>query len=473
MVNSQLGKGIIWSAIDRFSVVGIQVVFEILMARILSPQEYGLMGLLLVVISFTQIFVDSGFGNALIFKKGRTETDFSTAFYTSVITGLVIYILLFLFAPYLSNFFNKEITLYIRVIGIGILLNSLAVIYKTRLTIIIDFKSQAKFSFFAVLISGIIGIIIAYLGYGIWALICQNVALAFFNLFFLYINLKWLPKLEFSKRSFFDLFNYGSKLLYAAIINAIYINMNSVLLGKFYSTKALGIYTKSYQFTIYPISMLTGIIQRVFFPYLMKFQEDYNQLYSHNNKYNKLIFIILLPIVTLVTLLSHFLIKLILSDQWVNMTVPFNILLVSTLFYPLIIMNMNIFQVIGKTSRFLFVEILTKIIGLTIIIIFYNYGLIGICIGILIQFILQYIVTSFFVANSLQKNFYKTLNILIYFLIAIIIYLIGDFISRLIENVFLKILFAVTFILLTYTGIFYKLYRLPITNLYVKLIEKK
>lgn len=442
------------------------------MARILSPQEYGIMGMLLVVISFTQVFIDNGFGSALIFKKDRTEEDFSTAFYTSAVMGILIYIILFLSAPYLSRFYNHNITLYIQVIGIGILINSLSVIYRTRLTIIIDFKSQAKFSFLAVVISGIIGLIFAYQGFGIWALIYQNIGLAFFNLIFLLINLKWFPQYRFSKKSFLELFNYGSNLLYAAIINAIYININSVLLGKFYSTRALGIYTKSYQFTIFPVTVFTGIIQRVFFPYLVKYQADYDELYHHNNRYNKLIFIILLPVITIVILFSNFLIRFVLSDSWTSMTIPFNILLVSTLFYPLIVMNMNVFQVIGKTSKFLFVEILTKVVGVSILIICYRYGLIGICFGILIQFMIQYIITSYFVAKSLGKNFLKTLSILIYFLLASIIYFVSKYFLDFIEDGFWKFFIVFLFVCFTYSIVFYILYKNQISNIYAKIIKK-
>ncbi|WP_379965000.1 lipopolysaccharide biosynthesis protein [Epilithonimonas sp. UC225_85] len=470
--NDQLYKGLIWSAIDKFSIIGIQIVFEILMARILSPKEYGLMGMLLVVMSFTQVFIDSGFGSALIFKKDRTETDFSTAFYTSVFLGVIIYGLLFTLAPYISEFYKQNITLLIRAVGISIILNSISVIYRTRLTIIIDFKSQAKFSFFAVLLSGVIGLVLAYMGYGIWALIFQNILLAFFNMLFLFINLKWLPNLEFSKKSFLELFNYGSKLLYASIINSIYINFNSILLGKFYSTKSLGIYTKSFQFTIFPVTIFTGILQRVFFPYLVKFQDNYDGLYSHLNKYNKVIFIILLPIITLAVLFSNVLIPFVLSDQWSEMTKPFNILLIATLFYPLIVMNMNIFQVIGKTSRFLFVEILTKITGLAITLYCYRYGLVGICIGILTQFIIQYLITSYFVANSLKKSFYKTINIFLYFLLSVVIYLISNYILSTSEAFFLKVAIVFLFIAVSYGIIYQRLYGRQILNAYL-MVKKK
>lgn len=444
------------------------------MAKILSPNEYGIMGMLLVVMSFTQIFIDSGLGNALIFKKDRTETDFSTAFYASAILGIVIYLMLLFAAPFVSDFYERDITLYIQVVGIALIFNSLSAIYKTKLTISIDFKSQAKYSFMAVLISGFLGLGIAYLGFGIWALILQNLSLAFFNLVFLGVNLKWFPQRKFSKQSFGELFNYSSKLLYAAIINSIYINFNSVVLGKFYSVKSLGIYTKSYQFTIYPASMLTGIIQRVFFPYLTKFQEDNKVLFQHNNYYNRIILVVLLPLITLAVLFSDSLIAVVLSEQWLGMVEPFNILLTATLFYPLIVMNMNIFQVVGKTSKFLFVEILTKITGIIILFLCYKHGLIGVCVGILIQFAIQYVITSFYVSRLLKSNFFKTLKIFIYIAYAVLIYAVGHFILKTdwFGMFIINAISTIVFILVFYFILYFVLYKKEMTTLYKKMIRQ-
>ncbi len=429
--------------------------------------------MLLVIISFTQVFIDTGFGNSLIFKKDRTEIDFSTAFYCSGLLGILIYVLLWIVAPEISHFYNHDITNYIRVIGLGVIFNGLSIIYKTRLTVIIDFRSQAKFTFFAVFSSAVLGLMTAYLNYGIWALIIQNVSLAFFNLLFLFLNLKWIPKRNFSTKSFKELFSYGSKLIYAAIINSIYLNFNSIILGKIYSAKSLGLYSKSYQFTIYPVSTLTNIIQRVFFPYLIKFQDDYNQLFNYNNKYNKLIFVLLLPIITIVILFSHTIIKLILSERWLEMVYSFNLLFISTLFYPLIVMNMNIFQVIGKTTKFLFVEILTKIVGLIIIFLSYKYGLNGICMGILIQFVIQYIITSFFVAEALNESFLDAFRIFLYLFFALVIYCFARFFlqSNLFFQSYLKSLLTIIFICLSYFLLYRFLYKKQIIEFYKKKID--
>jgi len=300
-------------------------------------------------------------------------------------------------------------------------------------------------------------------------LIAQNVLLSFFNLFFLFINLKWIPKNGFSKKSFYELFNYGSKLLYAAIINSVYINFNPIILGRLYSPKILGLYTKSSQFTINPISTLTGVIQRVFFPYMTKYQGNNDKIFKYNNSFNKIIFVILLPVFTIVVLFSDSLIKLILSEKWVEMVEPFNILLTAALFYPLIVMNMNIFQVIGKTSRFLFIEILTKIVGIGILIICYRYGLTGICLGILIQFMIQYIITSFFVSKTLNKNFFSMLKIFLYFIYAGLIYFVSYLILKMQNPFIVDTLLAIVFVCGAYFLLYLILYKKQMFELYNKI----
>lgn len=414
MSQNKLYRGLVWSTVDKVLIVGVQILIEIILARFISPKEYGIMGILLIIISLSQVFVDSGLGSALIFKKDRSETDFSTAFYASLGIGIFIYVVIFILAPYISEFFKFHITAYIRIISFTILISSISVIYKTKLSIELDFKSQAKFSFFAIFISGIVGVLMAVYQFGIWALIIQNILFSFLTLIFLALNIKWFPKAKFSFENFKGLFQYSSKLLYAGIFNSIYINLNSLLLGKFFPAKQLGYYTKSYQFTIFPASVFTNVLQRVLFPYYTELQTDKPQLYRNTILFNKIIFIAMMPIITIIILFAHEIIIFSLSETWLNMVVPFQILLASVLFYPLIVLNMNVFQILGKTNSYFWIEVLTKLLGIFVLIFLYPYGINGICAGIFIQFILQYLITSFFVANITEQNFFRSLNIIFY-----------------------------------------------------------
>ncbi|MEY8759775.1 lipopolysaccharide biosynthesis protein [Chryseobacterium tongliaoense] len=469
---NKLFKGLIWSTIDKFLIVGVQILIEIILARFVSPKEYGVMGMLLIIISLSQVFVDSGLGSALIFKKDRSETDFSTAFYASLVIGFFTYLLIFILAPYIAYFFKSDIIVFIRIISLTIIISSISVIYKTKLNIDLDFKSQAKFSFFAIFISGIVGIVMAMSKFGIWSLILQNILFSLLTLIFLIINIKWYPKNKFSFQHFKELFQYSSKLLYAGIFNSIYINLNSLLLGKFFPTKQLGYYTKSYQFTIFPASVFTNVIQRVLFPYYAELQTDKAKLYNNTLLFNKIIFILMMPVVSIIILYAHQIIVLLLSEAWQNMVIPFQILLGSILYYPVIVLNMNVFQILGKTNNYFWIEVITKLLGIAILILLYPYGINGICTGIFIQFLLQYIITSFFVANITEQSFFKSWNIVLYSIIGgILLFSTFYFINYRDNRWFYNILPGII-VIIFYSLFFYFIFRKEIAFMCHKFLKK-
>ncbi|UOU96720.1 lipopolysaccharide biosynthesis protein [Chryseobacterium daecheongense] len=466
---NKLYKGLIWSTIEKILIVAVQILIEIVLARFVSPKEYGIMGMLLIIISLSQVLVDSGLGSALIFKKDRSEIDFSTAFYASLAIGLFTYLLIFILAPYIAVFFKSDIVAYIRIISFTIIIGSTSIIYKTKLNIELDFKSQAKFSFFAILISGVVGLVLAIGNFGVWALVVQNILFSFLTLIFLIVNIGWYPKIVFSFQHFKSLFRYSSKLLYAGIFNAVYINLNSLLLGKFFPAKQLGYYTKSYQFTIFPASVFTNVIQRVLFPYYTESQTDKSRLYDNTLKFNKIIFILMMPIISIIILYAHPIIVLLLSDSWKSMVMPFQILLGAILFYPLIVLNMNVFQVLGETSRYFWIEVITKLLGIVILVLLYPYGINGICIGIFVQFFFQYLITSFFVGNITGQNFFRSFNIILYLVIGGV-FLFGLFKFRHPALIYDVLLIFV--VIIFYSLFLFIILKKEITFIYQKLLKK-
>lgn len=261
-------KGFIWSGLDKLGVVVLQLALELILARLLLPKDYGIVGAVLIFVSFAITLSEGGFSNALIQKKNRTELDYSTVFIFNLIVGVLIYFILFFSAPFIESFFRIEgLTIILRVITVGIIFNASIVVHKVRLSLLMDFKSQAKYSLISVLLSGIIGVFLAYKGFGEWALVFQSVSFAFFNALFLWLGYKWFPKMVFSFQSLKELFGFGSKILLSSIIQSIYFNSYPVLIGRVLPTKDLGIYSKTNQFTQMPASVLTNVIQRVLFPF--------------------------------------------------------------------------------------------------------------------------------------------------------------------------------------------------------------
>jgi Membrane protein involved in the export of O-antigen and teichoic acid len=414
--NKDLIRGFVWSGLDKLGVVFLQLALELILARLLLPKDYGVIGVVLVFISLAITFSEGGFSNALVHKLNRTETDFSTVFYFNMITSFLIVIIIFLIAPTVEKFFNiSGLTLVLRVISVSIILNSVVLIHKVKLSIAMDFKSQAKYSLAAVFLSGIIGVYLAYHQYGVWALVFQNVAMAFFNAVFLWIGFRWFPKLEFSVESLKSLFSFGSKILASSLLQAAYFNSYPFLIGRVLSTRDLGLYAKSNQFTLMPSSVLTTVLQRVLFPYFSSHQSDDDRIFGLNQLYTKLSCLIFFPLFFVMAMVAQPLIIILFSEKWQDMTGIFVILCVAYTFYPLIVNNMMMFQVKNKTSLFLKIEILTKIIGLVFLLATINRGLIAIAYGILAQQIIQFIITSFFVQSVLNKNWLEQIKIILPF----------------------------------------------------------
>lgn len=229
-------NGVIWSAVERFSVQGIQFLLTLVIARLVTPAEYGLVAMLSIFMAIAQTFIDSGFGNALIQKKDRDEVDFSTVFYFNIIIALLCYTLLYFCAPLIASFYNQpELTEITRFVGVNLILMSISIVQNTKLNISLNFKMLSKVSLISVIISGTAGIVSAYHGWGVWALVLQGLLNNAIRTTLLWINAKWKPLFVFSKKSFHRLFSFGSKLLASGLMHTIYLNLYSLVIGKFYN----------------------------------------------------------------------------------------------------------------------------------------------------------------------------------------------------------------------------------------------
>ena len=281
--------GVKWSAIERFSTQFVRFFVELVLARLLLPTDYGIIGMIGVFLAISKSFVDSGFSSALIRKKIVTDADNSTVFYFNILVGFLTYGILFWSAPIIADFFSTPILVeVIRVISVMLIFNSLTVVQVANLTRNIDFKTQSKASFTSSIISGILGIFLAYRGYGVWALVYQSVSAALVNMVLLWIYSQWRPKLLFSWLSFKELFGFGGKILLSGLLHTIYVQLTTLVIGKFYNSKSLGLYTRGERFASFPSTNLSSVIQRVTYPLLSKFQDDYTALISLYRKYIKL-----------------------------------------------------------------------------------------------------------------------------------------------------------------------------------------
>lgn len=454
-LKKQTVSGVIWSSIERFSVQGVQFLIMVIMARLLTPNDYGLVGMLAVFIAIAQSLIDSGFSQALIRKQNRTETDNSTVFYFNIAVGLTIYLIFYLIAPLVADFYNIPVlTPIMRVISLGIIFNSLAVVQRALLTIRIDFKTQAKASLLAAIISGIIGITMAYMEFGVWAIAAQQLTNLGLNTLILWIFAEWRPKKVFSIDSFKELFSFGSKLLASGLINTLYNNIYLIVIGKIFNAQKLGYYTRAQQFSDLPATNLTGVIQRVTFPLLCKISDNQEKLASVYRKLLRISSFIVFPITMGLSALSEPFILTILNEKWFFSATILKIICFATMWLPIHAINLNLLQVKGRSDLFLRLEIIKKILGVIILCITIPLGLIAMCYGEIMSSVITLIINTYYTGKLINIGFIQQMKDLTPSLILVFtMWAVIQFgIQPLFENNITKLIAGITIGIIYYIG---------------------
>lgn len=418
-LKQQTFKGIGWSAIERFSVQGISFIVQLVLARLLTPSDFGVIGMLAIFLQISQVFIDSGFANALIQKQNCNDKDFSTVFYYNLAVSILLYVILYFVAPYIAEFYSTEIiTIVLRVLSLILIFNALSIVQRTILVKKVDFKSQSKVTVTSSLISGCIGIYMAFSGYGVWALVVQQLSNSLIQLFLFIIIVKWIPNFNISKDSFLFVFNFGSKLLLANIIGVIYKNLYAVIIGKKFNSYDLGIYTRAESFAMFPSSNIAAIITRASYPIMSKLQNDDLQLINCYKKLIQYSSFIIFPLMCGIIAVSKPFILVFLTDKWLNAVPILQILSVSWMFDHLCSINLNLLYVKGRTDLVLKLEVIKKVIAIIILISSIPLGLIGMCWGLVLYNLIAVMLNTFYTNKLFQYGWFKQLKDYIPFLLA-------------------------------------------------------
>lgn len=404
-------KGSKWAAVEKISSQGIQFVIGIILARFLSPSDFGVVGMLAIFIAISQTFVDSGFSNALIRKIDRTDVDYSTAFYFNIVVGIVCYGIMWLISPWVAEFFNTPILSdLLKVLAITIFFNSLAVVQIARLTVDINFKAQAQATVLSVIISGVIGILLAYWGYGVWALAWQQVSAALIKTIVVCFQTRWYPQYGFSEDSFKGLFSFGSKLLAAGLIGSIYSQITSILIGKFYSAKDLGVYTRGQQFAQMPTSTVASVISRVTFPILSCYQDDDKRLLQVHRKYLKYTSLLIFFPLSLLFAIAHPLVVLLIGEKWESCVIILQILCFNYMTEHISILNLQFLQIKGRSDLYLNLEIVKRIISVSFLLISFQFGVVAVCVGMVIYAYLGIFINVYYIGKIYGYGLLKLLK---------------------------------------------------------------
>lgn len=407
----QAARSVLWSAVERFSVQGIQFVLGIIIARLLLPSDYGLVAMLAIFMAVAQTFVDSGFANALIQKNGRTETDYSTVFYFNIAVALVLYLVLYLTAPAIADFYHQpQLVILTRWLGLNVIITAFSVVQRAKLTVDIDFKTQAKASLWAVCISGALGLAAAYYGYGVWALIVQNLSNNLLNTLLLCFYSRWFPALVFSWLSFKELFSFGSKLLASGLLHTIYINLYSLVIGRFYNAADVGYYNRAYSLAQFPSINITTIISRVVFPLQCRIQDDKQQLEASFTYYLRLSCFVVFPLMLMLCVLAKPLVLILLTEKWLSVAPLLSILCVAYMWYPILVLNNNVINVKGRSDYFLKAEVIKKTVSVAILIATIPFGVEVLCWGLLLYNLLDFFIIVFFTRKVITTSHFAQIK---------------------------------------------------------------
>lgn len=446
--------GLIWSFIDNFAVQGVHFVIGIVLARLLTPTDFGLIGMITIFISISQWFISSGFGQALIRKKECTQEDYSTVFIFNILAGITLYVLLFFTAPFISVFFEEPLlTPLLKVFGINLIIISLTIIQQTQLTKRLDFKLQTQISVISSISSGAIGIFMAYKGFGVWSLVYKSVIEYGLRSILLWFFNSWRPSFIFSKESFHELFGFGYKLMLRGLIYTIFNNIYYAVIGKYFSTADLGYYTKAEQFKNLPSQNINKVINRVTYPALSELQDNISELKKAYQKiFITLVYITSVLMVTLAALAEPIVITLI-GEKWRGSIELLQLLSFVGLLYPLCDFNLTILKIVGKSGLILKLEIVKRILTIPVIIIGVLTNIKVLIIGIIIVTTIEFLVNGYFSGRHIKYKLSEQLkdnspNILLAFLIGASVYLFSKYLKlSYILNLLLSLLFALILII--------------------------
>jgi O-antigen/teichoic acid export membrane protein len=404
-------SGMMWSFIDNMASQGSNFIIGIVLARLLVPRDFGLIGMITIFIAVSQSFIDSGFSQALIRKKNCSQADYSTVFYFNLIVGIFFYLLMFFTAGSISAFFKEpQLKLIVQVLGINLIINALTIIQLTQLTRRIDFKLQTRISILASIGSGAISIVMALKGFGVWSLVAKSIGQYALKSFFLWFWNGWKPSWLFDKKSFKEMFAFGSKLLVSGLIDTTFKNIYYLVIGKYFSAVELGYYTRADQFQGLPSQNLTGVIQRVSYPVLASIRDEGDKLKSAYRKLIKSSMLISFVLMLGLAATARPLVLTLIGKKWLPCVIYLQLLCFVGMLYPLHALNLNMLTVQGRSDLFLRLEIIKKMIFIPMIVVGVIWGIKMMILGMLLSSIFAYFLNSYWSGKMIGYSSVKQLQ---------------------------------------------------------------
>lgn len=404
-------SGFFWNAFEKFSGHLLNLIITVSLARILNPEDFGLIGMLTIFTVIATTFVDSGMGSGLIQKQNRKEEDYSTVFVFNLITAILLYSILFVSAPHISNFYNEPRLIdLLRVLSLNIIVGSFVAIQRIKLSIELNFKLLAKVNIASNFLSGSIAIFLAWYGIGYWALASQILLSGIFNFVFLLLLRNWKYSLFFSKQSFSNLFTFGSKLLFASLYAQALKNIYNVFIGKNYSSQELGFYTRSITFIELVSGTVNNVIQQVTYPLLASIREDKDKMLSIFKRLIRMSSFIIFPSMVLLSLLAEPIVNLLLTKKWSEIIPLIQWMAFARIFYPASALNLNLLNANGRSDLYLKVDISKLPLTLIALIITIPLGIKAMIIGHVITSFISFFINTYMTGVLFKYGAFKQLK---------------------------------------------------------------
>ncbi len=413
-MKSKAASGLAWTSFEKVGQEVIQFVIGIIIARILAPEDFGVVGMTAIFLALANTIVDSGFGSALIQKKDRTEADYSTCFYFNILVGLAIYGILWIVAPWIADFYRTPIlTDVVRVLGIAFIINSLSISQTARMTAEMQFRQMSVITIVAQLVTGLVGLVLAMTGWGVWALVFQQIASGAVRLIGMEIALKWVPSLQFSRQSLRHLFGFGSKILCSSIINTVYNNLYTLVIGRAFLPSDVGYYTRANQTAALPTNSLTQVVMKVAYPMMAQVQDDVERLRNAYTKFLRAQLFVIFPVLLGIAALAEPLFLVLLGEKWLPAVPLLQVLCLGMLFDPLTVINLNILYVKGRTDLVLRLELIKKPIAFLILFLSLNFGLMWLCAGRALYCLIAYAFNCYYTGRFIGMGFWRQIVIIL------------------------------------------------------------
>ena len=409
-----------WSLLERFATQVMQFGLGLVLARLLLPSDFGAVGMLAIFLALSQTFVDSGFGQALIRKLDRTEQDFSTVFCFNLVVAVLLYGVLFACAPLISRFFSMPVlTPLLRVQALTLLVGALMGIHQVKLTIRLDFRGMALRSLLSCLVGGVAGIVCAWRGLGVWALVVQALTAQVVNLVFVWLYLRWRPRLTFSWTSFREMGSFGSKLLASSLLHTGYMHLTTLIIGRCFSARDLGYYNRGTQFAQLPVDTMNGVLGKVLYPILVKLQHDDAHLVRVYRKYISMMSLVIVPGCLLLAAVARPLIYFLLTPKSAEAARYLQIYACAIMFDHVCSLNLTLLTVKGRSDLFLRLEIIKKTISVAMLLAAVPYGVAGICVSRVLYTQLAVALNTYYTGRLFGIGYFtQMLDFMRYFVLA-------------------------------------------------------